>query len=277
MKIRLASMLAVGLMALNGFSNGALADDASMAARLHDATLGDQRSEANSARDIYRHPWDTLEFFGMQPTMTVVEIWPGGGWYTEILAPALRGTGTLVEASFGEDSSPAYRPRLHKALLEKFAERPDIYDQVQVMDFDPPGKSSLGADNSADMVLTFRNVHNWINSGSEKEVFASIFQALKPGGVLGLVEHRAAQGADPKESSKMGYVSQSYVVELAEAAGFVLEATSEINSNSLDTKDYEQGVWTLPPTLALKDKDRDRYLAIGESDRMTLRLRKPAK
>jgi len=277
MKIRLAPMLAVGLIALNGFSNGVFAEDASMAARLHDATLGDQRSEANSARDMYRHPWDTLEFFGMQPSMTVVEIWPGGGWYTEILAPALRGTGKLVVASFGEDSSPAYRPRLHKALLEKFAERPDIYDQVQVIDFDPPGKSGLGEDNSADMVLTFRNVHNWINGGMENEVFAAMFKALKPGGVLGLVEHRATEGADPKESSGMGYVSQSHVVKLAAAAGFELEATSEINANPLDTKDYEQGVWTLPPSLALKDKDRERYLAIGESDRMTLRFRKPAK
>jgi len=182
-----------------------------------------------------------------------------------------------VNASFGEDSSPAYRPRLHKALLEKFAERPDIYDQVQVIDFDPPGKSGLGEDNSADMVLTFRNVHNWINGGMENEVFAAMFKALKPGGVLGLVEHRATEGADPKESSGMGYVSQSHVVKLAAAAGFELEATSEINANPLDTKDYEQGVWTLPPSLALKDKDRERYLAIGESDRMTLRFRKPAK
>jgi len=277
MKFRVATILAMGLIALQGFSTGASADDASMAARLHDATLGDQRSEENSARDMYRHPWDTLEFFGMQPDMNVVEIWPGGGWYTEILAPSLRGTGKLVAASFGEDSSPAYRPRLHKALLEKFAERPDVYDQVQVIAFDPPGKSSLGPDGSADMVLTFRNVHNWINGGMEKEVFAAIFMALKPGGVLGLVEHRAAEGADPKESSGMGYVPQSHVVELAATAGFVLEASSEINSNPLDTKDYEQGVWTLPPTLALEDKDRDRYLAIGESDRMTLRFRKPAK
>ncbi len=277
MKFRVALMLTMGLIALDGFSTGVLADDTSMAARLHDAMLGDQRSEANTARDVYRHPWDTLEFFGMQPNMTVVEIWPGGGWYTEILAPALRGTGKLVAASFGEDSSPAYRPRVHKALLQKFADRPDVYDQVQVIDFDPPGKSALGADGSSDMVLTFRNVHNWINGDMEKEVFASMFKVLKPGGVLGVVEHRAAEGADPKESSRTGYVSQAHTIELATAAGFVFEASSEINSNPLDTKNHEQGVWTLPPSLALKDKDRDRYLAIGESDRMTLRFRKPAK
>jgi predicted methyltransferase len=276
MKFRVALLLVAGLIALEGFSSGVLAGDASMAERLHDATLGDQRSEANAARDVYRHPWDTLEFFGMQPTMTVVEIWPGGGWYTEILAPALRGTGKLVAASFGEDSSPAYRPRLHKELLQKFADRPDVYDQVEVIDFDPPAKPALGADGSSDMVLTFRNVHNWINGGFEKEVFASMFKVLKPGGVLGLVEHRAAEGADPKESSRSGYVPQNHVIELAKAAGFVLEASSEINANPLDTRDYEQGVWTLPPSLALKDKDRDRYLAIGESDRMTLRFRKPA-
>jgi predicted methyltransferase len=277
MKSRFATMLAPGLVALWGLSAGAMAEPASMAERLHDATLGDQRSDENMARDMYRHPWDTLEFLGMQPTMTVIEIWPGSGWYTEILAPALRGTGKLVVASFGEDSSPAYRPRLHKELLEKFASRPDIYDQVAVLDFDPPARSSLGPDNSADLVLTFRNTHSFINAGIEKDVFASIFKVLKPGGILGLVQHRAAAGADPAVSVKNGYVPEAHVIELAKAAGFELEASSEINSNPLDTKDYESGVWTLPPSLTLGEKDREQYLAIGESDRMTLRFRKPAR
>jgi len=277
MKSRMTLILALGLLALQGFSTSSVADDQSMAARLNDVIHGEQRSEANIARDGYRHPWDTLEFFGMQPDMTVIELWPGGGWYTEIIGPALKGTGTLVAASFGMDSSPEYRPRLHKALLEKVAGNPEAYGSVKVTDWNPPEKSSLGPDGSADMVVTFRNTHGWINSGIEKDVFRAIAAVLKPGGVLGLVQHRAAEGADPAESAKKGYVPQAHVIALAEAAGLVFEASSEINANPQDTKDYEKGVWTLPPSLTLGEQDQDKYLAIGESDRMTLRFRKPAK
>ena len=276
MKSRMTPILALGLLALQGFSHSAMADEHNMAERLHDAVQGEQRSEENKARDVYRHPWDTLEFFGMQPDMTVVELWPGGGWYTEIIGPALKGTGTLVAASFGMDSSPAYRPRLHKALLEKVAGNPGAYGSVKVTEWLPPEKSSLGPDGSADMVVTFRNTHNWISAGIEKEVFESIYKVLKPGGILGLVQHRAAEGSDPVESAKNGYVPQSHVIALAEAAGFVLDGSSEINANTRDTRDYEQGVWTLPPNLSLGEKDQARYLEIGESDRMTLRFRKPA-
>lgn len=277
MKSRMTPILALGLLALQGFSTSSVADDQSMGARLNDVIHGEQRSEANIARDGYRHPWDTLEFFGMQPDMTVIELWPGGGWYTEIIGPALKGTGTLVAASFGMDSSPEYRPRLHKALLEKVAGNPEAYGSVKVTDWNPPEKSSLGPDGSADMVVTFRNTHGWINSGIEKDVFRAIAAVLKPGGVLGLVQHRAAEGADPAESAKKGYVPQAHVIALAEAAGLVFEASSEINANPQDTKDYEKGVWTLPPSLTLGEQDQDKYLAIGESDRMTLRFRKPAK
>ena len=277
MKSRMTLILALGLLALQGFSTSSVADDQSMGARLNDVIHGEQRSEANIARDGYRHPWDTLEFFGMQPDMTVIELWPGGGWYTEIIGPALKGTGTLVAASFGMDSSPEYRPRLHKALLEKVAGNPEAYGSVKVTDWNPPEKSSLGPDGSADMVVTFRNTHGWINSGIEKDVFRAIAAVLKPGGVLGLVQHRAAEGADPAESAKKGYVPQAHVIALAEAAGLVFEASSEINANPQDTKDYEKGVWTLPPSLTLGEQDQDKYLAIGESDRMTLRFRKPAK
>lgn len=276
MKSRMTPILALGLLALQGFSISAQADEHGMAERLHDAVQGEQRSDENKARDVYRHPWDTLEFFGMQPDMTVVELWPGGGWYTEIIGPALKGTGTLVAASFGMDSSPAYRPRLHKALLEKVAGNPEAYGSVKVTEWLPPEKSSLGPDGSADMVVTFRNTHNWISSGIEKDVFASIYNVLKPGGILGLVQHRAAEGSDPAESAKNGYVPQSHVIALAEAAGFVLDGSSEINSNIKDTRDYEQGVWTLPPNLSLGEQDQAKYLEIGESDRMTLRFRKPA-
>lgn len=277
MKSRMTPILALGLLALQGFSTSATANEHSMAARLNDVIHGEQRSEENIARDGYRHPWDTLEFFGMQPDMTVVELWPGGGWYTEIIGPALKGSGTLVAASFGMDSSPEYRPRLHKALLEKVAGNPGAYGSVNVTEWNPPEKSSLGPDGSADMVVTFRNTHGWINSGIEKDVFRAIAAVLKPGGVLGLVQHRAAEGADPAESAKKGYVPQAHVIALAEAAGLVFEASSEINANPKDTKDYEKGVWTLPPSLTLGEQDQDRYLAIGESDRMTLRFRKPAK
>ena len=277
MKSRMTPILALGLIALQGFSTPAPAHEQSMTAKLNDVIHGEQRSEANIVRDVHRHPSETLEFFGLRSDMTVIELWPGGGWYTEIIGPALKGKGTLIAASFGMDASPAYRPRLHKALVEKVAGNPEVYGSVKVTEWLPPEKSSLGPDGSADMVVTFRNVHGWINSGIEKDVFSAIAAVLKPGGVLGLVQHRAPEGADPSESAKKGYVSQAHVIALAEAAGLVFEASSEINSNLKDTKDYESGVWTLPPSLTLGEQDQDKYLAIGESDRMTLRFRKPAK
>lgn len=270
-------ILALSAVLWQGWPVSAQADSQGIGPRLEAAIAGDHRSAANVARDVYRHPRETLEFFGLQSNMTVVEIWPGAGWYSEILAPALRGSGTLVLASFGEDSSPDYRPRLHKELQEKIAARPDVYDQAKLTVWDPPGKPSLGEPGSADMVLTFRNVHGWINSGIEKDVFKAMFEVLKPGGTLGIVQHRANAGVDPAASARKGYVPESHVVALATAAGFKLVGRSDLNANPLDTKDYEKGVWTLPPTLTLKEQDKDKYLAIGESDRMTLRFLKPAR
>ena len=244
-------------------------------AALLKAIGGDHRGAANQARDEYRDPLETLSFFGIEPGMTVVELWPGGGWYTEILAPYLRASGTLIAASYGMDTSPAYRPRLHKALVDKVAANPAVYGSVKIIEWDPPRKTQLGAAGTADAVLTFRNTHSFINAEIADTVFAEAFRVLKPGGVLGIVQHRAAPGTAVAESSRSGYVSEQAVIALAQAAGFVAEARSEINANPKDTRDHPEGVWTLPPSLRLGEVDADRYRAIGESDRMTLRFRKP--
>jgi len=236
---------------------------------------GDQRSPENRARDAWRHPRETLEFFGIRPEMTVVEVWPSTGWYTEILAPYLRERGRYVAAHWDPAAKDEYVQRGLAAFRAKLATRPELYDRVEMTVLSPPGQLEVAPPESADMVLTFRNIHNWMDAGQADAVFAALFRALKPGGVLGVVEHRAApdRPQDPKAAS--GYVREDYAIALAEKAGFVMEAASEVNANPQDTRDHPQGVWTLPPTLALGDKDRERYLAIGESDRFTLRFRKP--
>lgn len=231
------------------------------------AIAGPHRSEENRARDQYRHPKETLEFFGLQPNMTVIEMSPGGGWYTEILAPVLRDEGRLIAAIPDPERSP-YGQR----FVEFVESRPDIYDRVERVIFHPPEQLSLGPSNSADMVLTFRSAHGWINSGHVTQIFEAIFDVLKPGGVLGLVQHRGPEGIDPQT----GYVPESTIIHLAEAAGFELEERSEINANPADDHDHPHGVWSLLPTLRDAGEDRDEWAAIGESDRMTLRFRKPA-
>jgi len=236
---------------------------------------GNHRDPGNYARDEYRDPLETLSFFGIEPDMTVVELWPGGGWYTEILAPFLREKGTLVAASYGMDTSPEYRPRLHKALVEKVAGNPAVYGSVKVIEWDPPRRMSLGEPGSADMVLTFRNTHSFINADIADAVFAEAYKVLKPGGVLGVVQHRADPGVAVADSSPSGYVPEQAVIAIARAAGFVAEARSEINANPKDNHDHPKGVWTLPPSYRLGETDKARYSAIGESDRMTLRFRKP--
>jgi len=249
-----------------------------MSERIAAAAAGEHRSPDNISRNAYRHPVETLEFFGLQDGMTVLEIWPGGGWYTEVLAPALRDHGRLFVANWdpGVEGQPAYRYDLPKEMQATFAARPDLYDQVGVVNWSPPESASLGAANSYDMVLTFRNAHGWVNGGIAQDVFDEFARVLKPGGVLGVVQHRAAEGADPVTSARSGYVPEAYIKALAASAGLTFEASSEVNANPGDTRDHPEGVWTLPPGLRLGDKDRDKYLAIGESDRMTLRFRKPA-
>jgi predicted methyltransferase len=225
-------------------------------------------------RDIYRHPAETLAFFDVQPTMSVVEIWPGGGWYTEILAPYLN-EGTLYAAHFPADSSVKYFTDSRRSYEEKLKAYPELYQAVILTEFSPDTARLNVPDGSADRVLTFRNVHNWLRSNDEAQAFALFFKALKPGGMLGVVEHRARPGTDWQTMKESGYMTEAYVISLAEKAGFILDARSEINANPRDTSDHPKGVWTLPPTLRLNDVDREKYLAIGESDRMTLRFRKP--
>lgn len=233
------------------------------AAKIADAMEGIHRSEASRARDKHRHPRETLAFFGLKDDMTVVEIFPGAGWYTDLLAPVLAERGKLVCTR-------------SDALVKQKEQRPGTFGKVELLEFDgKAGKVGLGPDGSADLVLTFRNVHNWMMGGYEKDVFASAFRVLKKGGVLGVVEHRAKPGTDAEVSKKIGYVDEALVVKVAEGAGFKLDARSEINANAKDTKDHPEGVWTLPPTLKLGEKDKAKYLEIGESDRMTLRFVKP--
>ena len=229
---------------------------------------GSHRSEQNRARDPHRHPAETLAFFGVQPTHTVVELWPGRGWYTEILAPLVRERGQLIAAAPTGNYLQPFKDFL--------ASRPDLYDRVQLVEVTPPEQISLGPDNSADVVLTFRNLHGWVGNGYAAEVHAAVFKVLKPGGVYGVVDHRAAPGTTAEQTKKSGYVPEDVAIKLATDAGLVLDARSDINANPKDTKDHSEGVWTLPPVLRLGDTDREKYQAIGESDRFTLRFRKPA-
>lgn len=222
----------------------------------------------HSTRDVYRHPAETLQFFGIEPTMHVIELRPSGGWYTEILAPYLREEGVLAIAF------PADSP-YEKDLLKRRETEPEVFDKLQVIDWNPPQQPELGAADSVDAVVTFRNIHGWYNHDQLSAVLASTFAVLKPGGILGVVQHRANAEAELEESAKNGYMPEAAVIEAAEAAGFELEARSEVNANPKDTKDHPKGVWTLPPTLRLGDENKDQWLAIGESDRMTLRFRKP--
>jgi len=236
---------------------------------------GVQRSEKNKARDQYRHPIETLEFFGVKPESSVVELWPGGGWYAEILAPYLKTSGSYSAASFGTNSGPEYRAKAHNSLIKKFSDAPATYGSPIITVFNPPNQTLLAPSGSVDFVLSFRNIHSWTRNEQDSVVFAAAYSALKSGGVFGVVQHRANETLDPIEQAKSGYVSEEYVIDLAQNTGFKLAGRSAVNANPNDTKNYENGVWTLPPSLRLGDVDRDKYLAIGESDRMTLKFVKP--
>jgi predicted methyltransferase len=240
------------------------------------AVAAPTRTPANVLRDRYRHPVETLSFFGVKPSDTVVEIWPGGGWYTEILAPYLRsGGGTYYAAAMGANG--------HAAIRRMMEANPSLYGATRLAAFPAfDAADTRVPDGTADVVLTFRNVHNW-RMGYQRperqdysaEAFAQIFRMLRPGGTLGVVDHRLPESAGEERERTSGYIKRSTVLRLAEAAGFRLAAESEVNANPLDTADWPNGVWTLPPALRLGDQDRARYQAIGESDRMTLRFVKP--
>jgi predicted methyltransferase len=242
---------------------------------LQQAVAAPTRSQSNVLRDRYRHPTETLDFFGVEPNATVVEIWPGGGWYTEILAPYLQaGGGKLILAA----------PDWGRSGIDKLkTASPALYGNLEVVDFP---SFTAGArpvpDNSVDAVLTFRNVHNW-RMGYRRDdkqdysdlAFRQIYAMLKPGGVLGIEDHRLPESASDERERTSGYIKVSTVRRLAEGAGLRFVGASEVNANPNDTADWPNGVWTLPPSLSQGDKDRARYIAIGESDRMTLKFVKP--
>lgn len=251
---------------------------------LQQAIDGTHRSAANRARDIARKPAETLAFWGFRPDMTVVEVWPGGGWYTEVLAPALRDEGRLIAASFPESAKPPFRAAIGRDYLAKLAADPEVYGRVEVVPFDPPEYTVLAPAGTADMVILSRHFHNFIATGIVDEVLASAFEALRPGGVLAIVQHRALPDAVPEWEQRSGYVREQWLIEAVTSAGFVLQAVSSMHHNPRDGREHEDGVWSLPPSFrscsrmeASTEKQAclDRFTAIGESDRMTLKFVKP--
>lgn len=267
-------LLAVSLFA----ATTAMVPTFASADAIQDAVKNDFRSADAKARDEYRHPQQTLRFFDVKPNMTVVEIWPGGGWYADILAPMLKDDGQYVAAHFhvDEDSRDYY-----KNALAKFKEKTmdgGPYAGSEVTAFHPQKDLAIAKAGSADVVLTFRNVHNWFMGGEKDAVvnaFSTFYKALKPGGVLGVVEHALPESAADDKMKSSGYMKKSFVIDAAKAAGFELVAESSVNANPMDTADHPRGVWTLPPSLRLGEEEQEKYMAIGESNRMTLKFVKP--
>lgn len=271
----LPATLAAAAFAAAAFAAGPATDAATLAA-IDRALAGDHRSDANRARDAWRHPKETLAFFGLRQDMTVMEVWPGGGgWYTEILAPVLREHGRYIAASFDPKSTSKYAQDSMKAYADKLASRPDLYDRVTIVALQDPNELKPVPPGTVDMVLTFRNLHNWMSREAADKMLAAMYAALKPGGILGMVEHRGAPGQPQDPLAKSGYVRTDHAIALARKAGFELAGESEVNANPKDTKDHPNGVWSLPPTFRGGDADRAKFAAIGESDRFTLRFRKP--
>jgi predicted methyltransferase len=247
------------------------------------------RSDENKARDPQRHPAETLAFFGVEPNHTVVELWPGGGWYTEILGPYLKDAGQLIVTVFDSNGPEEYYgTKQARAMAERFSSQADLYGAAKTVTIPADveiadGKVAnlvikpfeLAPEGSVDVVLTFRNSHGWYRTDAQELIYGAAFKALAPGGVFGVVQHRAPQGADPKETSAKGYLPEEAVITAAKAVGFELAESSEINANPKDTADHPDGVWNLPPSLGGKEEDKDKYRAIGESDRMTLKFVKP--
>jgi predicted methyltransferase len=252
--------------------------------RLAKVILGEHRG-ANAARDEFRHPLETLRFFGIAAGHTVIEITPGAGWYTEILAPLMQGQGQYVAALIdpyrvGSERAKDYYSKANQAFRDKLAAAPELYGEAKIVEFDLQAPV-FGEPGSADLVLTFRNVHNWVGQNATEAMFKGFFEVLKPGGVLGVVEHRAKPDdrRPLEEIARSGYLPEALVIEMATKAGFELAEKSEINANPADTKDHPNGVWTLRPTLNLEgvpESEHERIQAIGESDRMTLKFVKPA-
>ena len=269
---RSLAMLAITLIAMSSCATPP--SRGSVAAALDAAIAGAHRPEADVARDRYRHPRETLLFFGLRPDQTVLEITPTGGWYTRIIAPVVRSKGRYIAAMPPLVPGNAGSERTRQAFLDLLGAHPELFDRVQVTDFEV-GRGTLAPPGSIDLVLTFRNVHNWMAREQAQAAFRDMFLALKPGGTLGVVEHRGNESVPQDPRARSGYVNQAYAIEMIEAAGFQLVGTAEINANPKDTRDYPGGVWTLPPTLAGDAAERAKLLAIGESDRFTLKFVKP--
>jgi predicted methyltransferase len=277
MKTVLTAAKACALAALVAWPMTATAKmDEATETKLKAVLAGDHRSPENKARDAYRHPLETLKFFGLRQDMTVLEIGPSGGWYTEVLAPLLNEKGKYVAAHSDPAASEGAKKQVD-AFKAKLAARPDLYGNAVVGELSVrTGKLTPIAPGTADMVLTFRNIHNWMAQGTEDQMFKVFYDSLKPGGYLGVVEHRANTDKEQDPKAASGYVREDYAQALAEKAGFKLVAKSEVNANPKDTKDYPGGVWTLPPNFREKDVNREKYAAIGESDRFTHLYQKPA-
>lgn len=242
--------------------------------KLYKAVESEKRDSSNKTRDVYRHPLETINFFEVKPNMVVVEVAPGGGWYTEILGPYLK-KGELILTTYSDQSEKSYAARLNKKIKTLTSDTKRFGKVTYVTLETPDIVNNIAPDNSVDRVLTFRNVHNWMKDNKAKEVFAKLYKALKPGGILGVVEHRSRLKVKQDPKAINGYVREDYLIDLALSQGFEFVAKSEINANYNDNSNHPEGVWTLPPSLRLKDKNKSEYLAIGESDRMTVKFRKP--
>lgn len=282
--LTLAAVLAAGCASMNREAAGdaekaPVADKAGAA--LDAAIAGAWRDPKNTVRDEFRHPRETLDFFGVRQDQTVLEITPGAsGWYSEILAPYLRERGTYIAAMVDPMAANPGRSRdFHQDALNglktRLAGHPAQFDRAQIALFDVKAPR-FAAPGTVDTVLTFRNVHNWIGGGRAEVYFKAFHEALKPGGTLGVVDHRGKPGTDAETLAKSGYITEETVIALATGAGFVLDARSEVNANPKDDTDHPNGVWTLPPTNRHEPKDAELFRPVGESDRMTLRFRKPA-
>jgi predicted methyltransferase len=235
------------------------------------------RKPGDAERDKYRHPAETLDFFGLKPTMTVLELGPGEGWYTELLAPTLAKKGKLLVTNTDPNGPPDERSTFYGQRFKLFLDTsPEAFGKVETIAVDSKAPK-LPQEGTVDLVILARELHGFVQQNKTSEWLAEIHKALKPNGVLGIEQHRAKPDANPEESAKKGYLPEKWVIEKIEAAGFKLAGKSEINANPKDTKDYADGVWTLPPSYRLGDKDREKYAAIGESDRMTLKFTKVAK
>ena len=268
---KLIRFIALNLLVASASGGPVMAQTDDVVQLLDAAIAGSHRSEANKQRDQYRHPKQTLMFFGLRPDMTVVEITPGGGWYTEILAPVLHDRGKYYAAALRiTDNSPSYFKNMDANYRAKLNSNPAVYGNVTLVHFDPASPEFAPA-GSADLVVTFRNVHNWAQAGSAEAMFRGFAAALAPGGYLGVVEHRAKPGTPFEQQVKSGYMTEEYVIGLARKAGFSLVEAKEINANPKDTKDHPGGVWNLLPNLRnVPEADKAKTRAIGESDRMTL-------